>query len=531
MAADVVFLNGKVVTVDPAQPRATAVAVLGDRIVAVGDDATIRAEAGPGTRVVDLAGRTLLPGLNDNHCHPMYYGFNLSMVDASPSATPTLEVLLERFREAAAKAAPGTWLRGWGYDDTRLDIERHPTRWELDQVSTEHPILLTRTCGHMSVVNSKALELAGITRDTPDPEGGRIVHDENGEPTGLLQEHAQRLVRDLIPPPTKDDIKQALIAAGERFISMGITSVGEAGIRKPEELQAYQELAQEGALPMRVYLMMIIDNTLDAMERLGVRTGFGDEWVRIGPAKLLQDGSGGGRTALMSYPYPDEPDNYGIAVYTQEYLDESFTRAAAAGFQGAAHAIGDHAIDMILTAFERALAAHPQEDPRWRIEHCGMLRPDLLERMKKLNIIAVPQPSFVHWLGDSYLRNFSTEALALSYPGRTWIDMGITAVGSSDAPVTPPDPWVNIRAAVTRLTQDGASMGPEQKVTLDEALQMFTINGAYATFEEQLKGSVTPGKLADLIVVDRDPFALEPEELHTVQNDLTMIGGKIAYER
>jgi len=531
MAADVVFLNGRVVTMDPAQPRASGVAVLGNRIFAVGDDETIRSAVGPNTRVIDLGGRTLLPGLNDNHCHPVNYGFNLAKIDASPAATPTLDSLLERFAEVAAKEPAGNWIQGRGYDDTRLDVKRHPTRWDLDRVTPNHPAILTRTCGHMSVVNSVALRMAGITAETPDPPGGRIVRDEHGEPTGLLQEHAQDLVRKLIAPPTVADIKEALVAAGERFLAMGITSVAEASLRTSDELAAYQELRREGRLPVRVYLMMIIDDTFDSLERLGVRTGFGDEWLRIGPAKLLQDGSGGGRTALMSYPYPDEPDNYGIAVYTQEYLDEAFRRAAAAGFQGAAHAIGDRAIDMILTAFERALEAHPQQDPRWRIEHCGLLRPDLLERMRRLNVIAVPQPSFVYYLGDSYIRNFTKEALALSYPARTWFDMGITAVGSSDTPVVPADPWVNIRSAVTRLTQDGQEMGAGQGVTLDEALQMFTINGAYASFEENIKGSITPGKLADLIVIDRDPYEVEAVDLHTIQNDLTMVDGRIVYER
>ncbi|MBX6341667.1 MAG: amidohydrolase, partial [Thermomicrobiaceae bacterium] len=520
-----------VLTIDPARPRASAVAVLNDQILLVGDDADARAEAGPRTRVIDLGGRTLLPGLNDNHCHPMGYGFALGWVDASPSAVAALDDLLARFRAAAAETPPGAWVLGRGYDDTRLDVQRHPTRHDLDRAVPDRPAMLIRTCGHIAVVNSAALRLAGITRETPDPAGGEIDRDASGEPTGILRERAQDLVRKVIPEATVDDIKRALVAAGRKFLSLGITSVGDAGIRKPEELRAYQELRREGQLPVRTFLMMIIDDTLDPIERLGLTTGLGDEWLRIGPAKLLQDGSGGGRTAAMTEPYPGEPDNYGIAVYTQEQLDDAFRRVAAAGLQGAAHAIGDRAIDMVLTAYERALALHPQPDPRWRIEHCGLLRPDLLERMRRLNVIAVPQPSFVYYLGDSYIRNFSEERLALAYPCRAWLDMGITAIGSSDAPVVPADPWINIRSAVTRLTQDGQRMGPEQAVTVDEALRMFTVNGAYGSFEEHLKGTITPGKLADLIVVDRDPREVPPEELHTVRVDLTMIDGRVAYER
>jgi predicted amidohydrolase YtcJ len=530
LAADTVLLNGNVLTMDTEQPRAQAIAVWRNRILVVGDNDAVRAAAGSGTRVIDLAGKTVLPGLNDNHCHPIGYGFALQWLDTSPARVRTLAELLERFREAARQAPPGAWVRGRGYDDTRLDVRRHPTRYDLDQVTGDHPAILIRTCGHMSVVNSVALRLAGITRDTPDPEGGRIVRDEDGEPTGLLQERAQELVRRHIPEPTVEDIGRALVTAGKQFLAMGITSVIEAGISKPEELQAYQQLRREQALPVRTSLMMLIDQTLEPMEALGLRTGMGDEWLRIGPLKLLQDGSGGGRTALMSVPYPGEPDNYGLAVYSQEQLDEAFLRVARLGCQGAAHAIGDRAIDMILTAFERALAACPQPDPRWRIEHCGLPRPDLLDRMQRLQVLAVPQPAFVFYLGDSYLRNFTEEQLALSYPCRAWLDRGIVAVGSSDTPVVPAHPWVNIRSAVTRLTQDGQRMGPEQAVTVDEALRMFTVNGAYASFEERVKGSITPGKLADVIVVDRDPHAVEPEELHTIRNELTMIDGTVVYE-
>ncbi len=530
MPADTVFRNGTVITIDETTPDAAAVAVLNGRIIVVGDDAAVRDEIGPNTQVVDLAGRTLMPGINDNHCHPMGFGASLRMIDASPGNVSTLTDLLELFTQEASN--PGDeWLRGRGYDDTRLDVQRHPTRWDLDKVTGGHPAFLTRTCGHMSVANSVALRMAGITRDTPDPIGGEIERDERGEPTGLLRERAQSLVRHQIPETTVDDIKQALVAAGKKFLSLGITSVAEAGISSPDQMQAYQDLRTANELPVRSYLMMMIDSTLAPLTRLGLRTGLGDEWLRMGPAKLLQDGSGGGRTAAMYRHYPDQPNNFGITIYSQEQLDEKFAAVAKAGFQGAAHAIGDKAIDMILTAYERALTAYPQPDARWRIEHCGMMTPRLLARMKQLDLLAIPQPAFVYYLGDSYIRNFSEDALDFSYPGRSWFDLGITAIGSSDAPVVSPDPWVNIRSAVTRLTQDGQRMGPDQGVTVDEALRMFTLHGAIGSFEESIKGSITPGKLADLIVIDRDPRTIEPEELHTVQNDLTMIGGRIVVER
>ncbi|CAN5299968.1 amidohydrolase [soil metagenome] len=531
MQADTVFLNGTVYTIDERNPRAEAMAVLHGRILAVGDTDDIRAMAGPNTRVIDLGGRTLMPGINDNHCHPPYYGEALTSIDASAQVVSTLNEIVDKYGKTASEAAPERWIMGRGYDDTRLDVQRHPTRYDLDSVCGDHPAYLTRTCGHIGVANSVALKLAGITRDTPNPQGGEIDKDEHGEPTGVLRELAQNLVRDLIPEPTAADIKRNLIAAGKKFNSLGITSVSDASVRHEREVRAYHDLRDSGELRMRTYLFMMIDDTLDALSELGIKTGFGDEWVRVGPAKIFQDGSGGGRTALMSIPYPNEPDNYGIAVYTQDEIDDKFARAAKAGFQCCAHAIGDKAITMIIDGMDRALRAHPQTDHRWRIEHCGMMTDELLDRMVELQLVAVPQFSFVHYLGDSYIRNFSREWLELSYPARDWLDRGILTIGSSDAPVTPAEPWVNIRAAVTRLTQDGNVMGSEQGVTIDEALTMFTLNGAKGSFEEDIKGSLTPGKLADAIIIDKDPHDLAPEDLHTIEIDLTMVGGDIVFEQ
>jgi predicted amidohydrolase YtcJ len=534
MPADLVFLNGTVITVDDGQPSAEAVAVIGNRIARVGTTAEVRAEVGSETRVVDLAGRTLLPGFNDNHTHPISYGLGLSLIDARPATVPTLTGLQDAFRAAAATTPTNVrdgWLLARGYDDSRLDVRRHPTRQELDAATGGRPAFLTRTCGHLGVANSAALARAGITRDTPDPEGGQIDRDAHGEPTGLLRETAMRLVYGQFPPRTRAELKDALRAAGERFLAYGITSVGEASIRTSDEFAAYQELAADGELPVRVFTMMLIDDTLDALAGLGMRTGFGDEWLRIGPAKLFQDGSGGGRTAAMTTDYVNDPGNRGITIYDQAGLNERFARAHAAGFQLAAHAIGDLAITMILDAYENALSISPKTDHRFRIEHCGKCTPEIIDRMVEMQIVAVPQPNFIYELGDSYIRNFTVEQLNCSYPGRTWFDRGIVAVGSSDVPVVDCNVLRNLCSAVTRLTATGQRMGPGQGVTIEEALVMFTRHGAFASFEEGIKGTITPGMLADLVVLSGDPRAIPAEELPSLSVEMTVVDGRVAFER
>lgn len=529
MSADVIFRNGPIIPIDPAMPNPEAVAVQGNRITRVGTLDEVLAEAGPGTRTIDLGGRALLPGLNDNHNHPISFGQGLRQIDASPGAAPTLAAVQEAFR-ARAGTESNEWLIARGYDDTRLDIHRHPTRYELDEATGDRPAYLVRTCGHLAVANSAALRVAGISASTAHPVGGQIDRDEHGEPIGLLRETAMKLVQEQIAPPTTADMKDYLRAAGKRFNEYGITSVGEAAVSNSRQLSAYQELAKAGELPMRTFTMMLIDDTLDDLASLGIQTGFGDEWFRIGPAKVFQDGSGGGRTAAMTTEYRNDPGNNGITIYDQCGLNERFTRANAAGFQMAAHAIGDLAISMILTAYETALAANPRPDARPRIEHCGLCTPEHLRRMKAIGALAIPQPSFIYYLGDSYIENFTEDQLAMAYPGRSWFDDGIVAVGSSDVPVVPCDPFVNLRSAVTRLTQDGQYVGRNQGVTIDEALRMFTINGAYASFEESIKGSITEGKLADLTVLSADPRTAEPVALSTLHAELTMIDGRIVYE-
>ena len=530
MRADLVFLNGTVVTVDAAQPRAEAVAVWRERIARVGSTAEVRDEIGPSTQVVDLDGRALLPGFVDAHAHPVWLGRMLSQIDVSPAAAPTLVGIQDAFRRAAATGRSDEWLLARGYDHFKLDIGRHPTRYELDAVTGPRPALLVRRCAHLAVANSAALELAEVGPTTVDPAGGQIVRDDRGEPTGLLCESAIELVRQIMPAPTRGELKDSILGAAHAFLSSGVCSAADANVRTSDELAAYEELALADSLPVRMNLMMAFDDTFDALAELGLRTGFGDEWLRIGPVKLFQDGSGGGGTAATRDPYRGDPKNHGITIYSQPELNRRVADAVRAGFQVATHGIGDRAIEMILDAYEAALRAHPTSDARLRIEHCALCTPEILERMQRLGVAACFQPAFLYHLGDSYLANFTDEQVALAYPARAWLDVGVLAAASSDAPVVPCDPLTGLRAAVTRKTIGGDTVAPAQAVSTDEAIRMYTLEAARVSFEESLKGSVTVGKLADLVVLDRDPRTVPPDELDTLRVELTMVGGRIAYE-
>src|SRR5215213_6688514 len=357
MTGDLLLVNGRVRTMDATNPAVSAVAIRMGRVVYAGDDAGAKAAAAPGSQVIDLAGRSTTPGLNDAHAHPMSVGFALLDLDLSPERHPGITDLQALVGQAVAGRPVGTWIVGRGYDDARLVEGRHPTRPDLDVVAPDHPVMLIRMCHHIGVANSAALRLAGITRDTPDPDDGRIDRDDHGEPTGVLREGALAAVRALMPEPDEDAMMAALEAGGREFLRQGVTSSVEAGIRDPRELRAYLRLREAGRLPVRTYLMMMLDETLDDLISLGIRTGFGDEWVRIGPAKLFIDGSIGGRTARMHAPYEGERDNVGLWMMPTDEFKAKVQRAHDAGFQVGIHAIGDAAIDLVLDAYEAAQTA------------------------------------------------------------------------------------------------------------------------------------------------------------------------------
>ncbi len=528
---DIVFVNGHVLTGHRTPSDATGVAIHQGRIASVGSDAEARAWAGPGTPVIDLNGRSIAPAFNDAHCHIMSVGFSAKEIDARTPPNRRIQDIVERVAERASTTETGRWIIARGYDQARLEDQRHPTREDLDPVSPSHPVILVRACGHISVGNSRALELAGIDANTRDPEGGTIDRGEDGRPTGVLREEANRMLRRVIPAPSVDEIREALVLAGQEYYSRGVTSAAEAGIRTPDEMAAYTTLRNEGALPLRSYLMMMIDERLEPLRELGLRTGFGDEVLRIGPAKIFLDGSIGGRTARMSQPYEGEDDNLGLWMQDPQVMKDKLKAAHHAGFQCCAHAIGDAAIDLLLSAFEEALAEAPRDDHRHRIEHSSILRPDLLDRIQRIGAIPIPGTSFLHAFQKAYVANLGMDRIRYAYAMREFLNRGIVAAASTDAPVVSTSAMIGIQTMMTRLSEEGEELYAEEKITLEEAIHAYTWAGAYASFEENLKGTLEPGKVGDVAVLEGDLRDVPPEAMSTVNVDLTVMNGDVVYQR
>ena len=531
MPGDLLLLNGKVRTMDPANPVASAVAIRQGKVVFAGDDAGARAAVPAATEAVDLRGRTATPGLNDAHAHPMSVGFALLDLDLSPERNAGIADLLGLVRRAAAERPPGTWIVGRGYDHARLAELRHPTRHDLDAAAPDHPVVLIRMCHHIGAANSAALALAGVTAATADPDGGLFDRDAHGEPTGVLRETALEVVRANVPEPDEDAIAAALEAAGRRFLADGVTSATEAGIRDPREMAAYQRLWRAGRLPLRTYLMMMLDETMESLLALGIRTGFGDDRLRIGPVKLFADGSIGGRTARMRRPYEGQPDNVGLWMLPPEELKAKVRRAHEAGFQVGIHAIGDAAVELVVDAYAEAQAASPRPDPRHRIEHCSIVDDGLLAKIAAAGAVPVPGTTFLRHFRDAYVDALGEARIQQSYGFRSYERFGIVGAASTDAPVVPTSAVAGLQTMVTRLDDRGREVGLGERVPLADALRAYTVNGAYASFEEGSKGTLAPGMLGDVTVFETDLFAVDPGDLAQVKVDLTVSGGEVAFAR
>lgn len=534
--ADLV-LRGGTIWCGAGLPLVQAVAAWQGKVLAVGSDAQIAPLIGDGTRIVDLDGRFAMPGLYDNHLHLISTGLVLGHVDASPQAAPTLESVLSAIGARAAVTPKGEWIRARGYEQQKLDIGRHPHRTELDAAAPDHPVLLTRTCGHVSVANSRAMEIAGITALTPAPDGG-VIEVENGILTGMLAENAQNLISAHIPVPSVDALIDAIEAGGRQLLSHGITSCMDAAvgmIAGMDEIRAYHVAKRDGRLPVRVSLTLLGDpgsSIVDPCFEAGLVTGVGDEMLRVGAVKIFLDGSLGGRTAWMSRAYRDQPENYGVQMLPTPQLEGLVIQYHAMGYQLACHAIGDMAIDQLIGAYEKALDADPDPERRHRVEHCCMSTPRQHARMKAAGIEPSPQQVFVHDFGDSYLAVMDEAVTRGVSPLRTWLDMGFRPGTGSDSPVCRTDPRPNIHQMVTRRTWKGTEMVAAEAVDIETALTVYTQNGAWLAREEGFKGRLQPGMVADIAVFSGNLLTATPEQiLNDTVCDLTVLGGAVVFDR
>ena len=534
--SELLLINGMFHTQDPNRPRATAVAIRAGRLWTVGSDDEIRAQAGPGAQAIDLEHRLVLPGLTDAHFH--YYDWALERRRLPLANTTSLPDLRQRVARKVNETPPGHWILGQGWNETRWPEQHIPTRADLDDIAPEHPIILWRSDMHLAVANSQALQRAGITGDTPDPLAGVIDRDAAGQPTGVLRELAINLVRAVIPPPPESETVEALRDGFAFLHSLGLTGVHDyrimGGGDGPPAFRAYQRLQTAGELALRLW-MHIPGELLDEAIALGLRTGLGDDYLRVGHAKLFSDGSQGARTAWMLEPYEDTGD-CGMPLTPMDEIAEKLHRAHRAGIAVAIHAIGDRANRELLNVFEQlnppAGSSTTPAAPH-RIEHLQMIQPEDVIRLGRLGIVASVQP--IHIPDDIPMIERSVGPRGrFAYPFRDILDAGTIMAFGSDCPVADPNPLLGIHAAVTRQQPDGTPPGgwyPAQRLTVAEAVWGFTMGPALASGQQDKLGSIAPGKLADLVVLDRDIFATEPMEIAQAQVVMTIFDGRVVYQR
>jgi predicted amidohydrolase YtcJ len=524
LSADLLLTGGSVYTLDPTVPRAEAIALVGDRVQAIGSSTELLALKGRSTLVINLRGRTVVPGFYDAHQHQALIGLGHSQVNARVAS---IDELIIRVATRAREQPAGTWIEAAGYDDGVLAERRHPNRNDLDSAAPENPVVVTRTCGHVAVLNSHALAAAGIGSSTPDPIGGRIDRDiATNQPTGVIRERAMERLRRVIPKPTKAMITSAILEAAAANLRAGVTSVWEPGI-EPTQFEAYRDLEADGRLPIRVALahMRILGDGSQ------VRLPKYHRGARLSTAgvKLVLDGALAPRTAALSEPYVGEATNRGLLTMDQDELNQHVLEIHRAGLQASIHAIGDAAIDSALVALTRAVEAHPRGAVRHRIEHCGLPLPALHSRLAAIGVVAVIQPPFLHFHGDLYVRNLGQERSRWLYPAKTLLGLCMVA-GSSDGPVVPDcSPLFGIRVAMTRRSSSQQVIGGEEALSFEAALRLYTTGAATAAAEELQKGSLSPGKLADLVVLGADPAQVRPEEVDQVPIEMVVLGGQIVW--
>ena len=532
-AADLIIVNGNIQTMDANQPSAQAVAIIGNRIIAVGSNDEIKKLAGPNTKVIDAKGQLALPGFNDAHVHFMSGGFQLSSVDLRDANTP--QEFARRIRDFAAKLPEGRWITGGDWDHERWPDTKLPTKQLIDHYTPRTAVFVNRLDGHMALANSLALKLAGVTSATKDPDGGVIVRDpKTGEPTGILKDAAQSFVWKVIPAPSFEEKFAAARAATNHAASLGVTSVQDmsAGV----DVGVYQTLFDRGELKTRIYAVWPLPGW-DGLARTGVRAHFGSAMLRTGGLKGFADGSLGSTTALFFQPYLDAPNTSGIPsdeMFPDGAMLDRVRGADRAGLQVLIHAIGDRANDKILSIYEQVEKEDGERDRRFRIEHAQHLRAQDIPRFARDKVIASMQPYHAIDDGRWAEKRIGQERARTTYAFRSLLDSGATLAFGTDWTVAPLDPMLTIYAAVTRRTLDGKhpqGWVPEQKISAAEALHAYTVGSAFAEFQEKEKGTITPGKLADLVILSQDALKIDPNEIEKVRVVMTIMDGRVVYER
>ena len=531
--ADLIITNAKIWTVDKAHPTAQAVAVLGDRIIAVGSNADVDVLRGHDTKVINAGGKLVLPGFNDAHVHFVGGGLQLESVQLNDATSK--QEFVRRIAEQARKTPKGEWIQGGDWDETKWNPLSLPTKELIDPVTPDNPVFVSRYDGHSALANSTALRLAGITSQTPDPPGGVIVRDPQGNPTGDLKDAATDLVFKVIPALSHEQRLRAVRRALNYAASLGVTSVQNMD---PDyaDIAAYAELLQNGELTTRIYAAPLIDQ-VDDQVKIGIRHAFGGPFLRIGAVKGFADGSLGSRTAYFFEPFSDEPGNHGLlgeGMQPLSLMRDRMMKADAAGLQICTHAIGDQAISIVLDLYTYVAKAHGEMDRRFRIEHAQHMAAKDFDRFAQLNVIASVQP--YHAIDDGRWAEgyIGHDRASRTYAFRTFLNHGVHLAFGTDWDVAPLNPIFTIYAAVTRATLDGKNPNgwfPEQKLTVVEAVEAYTMGSAYAEFQEKVKGSITPGKLADMVVLSDDIFSVDPAKIRDVKVLKTIVGGKVVWDK
>jgi len=519
MSADLILCNANVLTLDSNYPRARLIAIKNGKVLAVAKNEALEEFKGPETAIIDCRGKTILPGFNDAHCHLIALAKSMVSLDLSPSRVHSILDIQKEVARSARDLPPGSWINGEGYNEFYLAEKRHPKRWDLDKATSLHPVKLTHRSGHAHVLNSLALALVGISKETAEPPGGIIERDcESGEPNGLLYDMGGMLAKK-VPPLADSELNRAIKLAGEKLLSLGITSVGDASLNTMSQWNLFQRWKSQGSLRCRLSLMLGEEGFQQSSPELVSGSGMtsGSE-MRLGAVKIvLQETTG------RLCPSWQELEQMVLKVHQSD--------PELVSGQVAIHAVEENTIEAACSVMERTLKRFPRAGHRHRIEHCSVCRPEMAKRLASLGVVVVTQPAFIYYSGERYLNTVAQEQLERLYPIGTLIKAGVKVAAGSDCPVVPPNPLVGIYAAVSRKAETGETILPEESISPLEALRMYTEGAAYASFEEGTKGNIIPGKLADLVILSGDPTEVPVEKMKDLEVEMTIIGGEVVYRK